>query len=1199
MPAPRRDILKAIGVGSAGALLPSLLPAAAAQAAPTGQPASAAGRRPVAGQVDISLDGVWRFATDPGRTGEANGFATAAFNDAAWASQQVPGNWDVHDSYANYRGVAWYRDRVASPAVVAGQVVRLRFQAVYYHAKVWFNGTYLGEHKGGYTAFEHDVTALLATSGDNVIAVAVDNSYTVGAWWPWGGFSRSVQFTVNDAVRVERQHVITNVNLTGPTAQLQNWITVSNRSTSARTVTLTGVVANAAGTALAGVTVPSVQVNVPAGGSAEGLLTVNLPAGSFALWGLDSPNLYTFTTSASASNSVKHAVADRFGLRTIAVSGTSLLLNGEPVRLNGYNRVGDDRIVGATEPTYLMRRDLDRMKASGANLSRIHHVPQAPELLDYADEKGMLLIEEIPIWGSGANLNPAEPATVGQLTEMIRRDYNHPSIIAWSVANEILGASAAGRTYVQSMINLGRNTLDSTRLYTYVSNSFGDAATGADEALQYTDFACINMYGGFAGGVDHVHGLYPTKPIFVSEYSSDSFTFPITREDVDFTTTSDSAATAFPSRPYVIGSAHWTFNDYRSSFGGTSPNQVRGWGIQNVWGQLKRAYAELQATNAPIRSLQVTTSAGAGGRLSLFTLTPRGPLAVDAPSHVLRGYRLAWQVTDAAGRVVDGRLIELPDIAPGSAPITGGVGWTDPGSAVGQRLTLLSPLGYEVAVVNADLRPPATPTGVSTVAADGALRVAFSPVAGALGYTATATAGATVLTSVDTSNPYVDLTGLANGVSYQVSVRARNSSGSSLPSAPVTGTPSAAALGLPPRWQDLAPIPGGLVAGFMTVPSATNYQVEVVAGGTVVRDYLTTLKASTRVEGLAAGQQHSVRIRARSASGVISAWSEPRVGTPQGAGALPVVTVHGALRGDDAIGVRITADRHAERHEIAVTGGPTVLIEAAALDLLPLSGLDADRDYQLAVRTKSPAGWSAPVTVNARTRVTAPSTAPGAPASLTSSTSGGLTTLSWAAVSGAEGYLISVDQCGSETRVAAVAGVTSFGLGTSSAAAGQTYRVRAVNGAGVGPASPAHLVPGTPGPRQVTLTVADTQPNCSGVIGYTESGTWSASALTGVDGTPSRYTNEPGAFATWRPTIVAAGSHRVEVFVPANPSSTTSATYAVTHTGGVASVTINQVTQSGAWVTLGVWSMAAGVGNVRSTFSGNYLRSNAIRCTPA
>jgi beta-galactosidase len=1199
MPAQRRDILKAIGVGSAGALLPVTLAGTAASAAPTGQPASVAGRRPVAGQADISLDGAWRFATDPGGTGTASGFATSAFNDAAWAVQQVPGNWDTQDSYAGYRGLAWYRDRVAGPAIVAGQVVRLRFEAAYYQAKVWFNGSYLGEHKGGYTAFEHDVTALLAPTGDNTIAVAVDNTYSIGAWWPWGGFSRSVSFTVNDAVRIERQHVITTVDLTGPTAQLKNWITVSNRSTSARTVTLTGTVTNAAGQPLPGVTVPSAQVSVPAGGAAEGLLTVNLPAGSFALWGLDTPNLYTFTTSASVGGAVKHTVADRFGLRTVTVSGTSLLLNGEPVRLNGYNRVGDDRIAGATEPTYLLRRDLDRMKASGANLSRIHHVPQAPELLDYADEKGLLIIEEIPVWGSGANLNPADPVTVGQLTDMIRRDYNHPSVIAWSVANEIQGASAAGRTYVHDVIELARTTLDSSRLYTYVSNSFGSATTGADEALQYTDFACINMYGGFAGGVEHVHGLYPTKPIFVSEYSSDSFTFPITREDVDFTTTSGSAATAFPSRPYVIGSSHWTYNDYRSNYSGTSPNQVRGWGIQNVWGQLKRAYSQLQATNAPVRGLAIVTSAGSGGRLSLLTVTPRGALSTDAPAFTLRGYRLAWQVTSASGQVLDGRLIELPDIAPGAAPITIGVGWTDPGTAVGQRVTLLSPLGYEVAVGVADLRPPAAPTITAVVAADGAARVAFTPVAGALGYTATATAGGTVLTSIDTANPFLDLTGLANGTQYQISVRARNGSGASLPSAPVGVTPAAAALRLPPRWQELAAAPGALVAGFMTVVDATGYQVEVSAGGTVVRDYTTTLKASTRIDGLAAGQPHSVRIRARTAAGVLTAWSEPRTATPLGATAPPALTVHGALRGDDALGVRITADPRAERHEIAVNGGPTVLVEAAALDLLPLTGLLADTDYQLTVRTRSATGWSAPAVVTARTRPAAPTGVPAAPTSVTSSTTGGQTTLSWSAVPAAEGYLITVDQCGTEVRTGTVAGATSLALGAAGAAAGLSYRVRAVSVAGTGAPSAAYLVPGTPGPRQVTLTVAGTGPDCNGVIGYTESGTWLASALTGVDGTPSRYTGTAGSYAVWRPTLAAAATYTVEVWVPANPSSTTAATYAVTHAGGVASVTINQVTQSGGWVALGAWAMAAGTGNVRTTFSGGFLRTNALRFTPA
>ena len=590
--------------------------------------------------------------------------------------------------------------------------MRLRFEAVYHRARVWFNGVYLGEHSGGYTPFEFDVTSRLQST--NTVVVAASNTYTIGAWWPWGGISRSVSLTVDAAVRIERQHVIATPDLSTGAGSVVNWVTLSNAGAAAKTVTVRSTYPW--GT-------PTTTVTVPARGTAEARLDSTVAAGGYELWGLDRPTLYTCDTTVMDGSTLLHGKVDRFGFRKVEVRGTAVHLNGEQIRLNGYNRVGDDRVAGATEPTYLVRRDLDRMKAAGAGLMRIHHVPQTPELLDYADEIGMLLIEEIPVWGSGANLDPANETTRAELRDMIRRDYNHPSIVAWSVANEIRGASEEGRTYVREMIAYIKSTLDSTRLCTYVSNSFGDAATPAAEALQYTDFACINMYGGFAGGGDHVHGLYPDKPIFISEYSSDSFTFPTSREDVDFRTTSDAAATVFPGRPWIVGSSHWTFNDYRSSFGGTSPNQVRGWGIQNVWGQRKRAYAQLQATNAVVRGLGITTSSG----LSLLTLNPRGALNGDAPARVLRGHRLAWQVTDAQGAVIDGRIVPLPDIAPGAATLQRAVRWTDPGTAVRQRLTLLAPSGHEIAAVTLDARVPSAPVIRQVIAANGAVRSRLRP----------------------------------------------------------------------------------------------------------------------------------------------------------------------------------------------------------------------------------------------------------------------------------------------------------------------------------------------------------------------------------------------------------------------------------------------------------------------------------------
>ncbi|MET7420429.1 glycoside hydrolase family 2 TIM barrel-domain containing protein [Dactylosporangium sp. NPDC005555] len=1134
----RRDVLKLIGAGTAGALLPLSL----------GTPAHAAG------SVVVPLDGAWRFATDPGNTGEAAGWATPGFNDAGWATLQIPGNWDVHDAWAGYRGWGWHRRTVAAPAITAGQVVRLRFEAVYYRARVWFNGVYLGEHSGGYTPFEFDVTSRLAAT--NTIVVAASNTYSIGAWWPWGGISRSVSLTVDAPVRIERQHVIATPDLTSGTGTVVNWVTLSNAGATARTVTVRSTFPWGA---------PSTTVTVPARGTVEARLDSGVSAGGYALWGLDRPTLYTCETTVVEGSAVLHGKTDRFGFRKVEVRGTAIHLNGEPIRASGYNRVGDDRVAGATEPTYLVRRDLDRMKAAGAGLMRIHHVPQTPELLDYADEIGMLLIEEIPVWGTGANLDPANEVTRAELRDMIRRDYNHPSIVAWSVANEIRGTSAEGLTFVREMIAYIKSSLDSTRLCTYVSNTYAGASTPTGEALQYTDFACLNMYGGFAGNVDHVHGLYPDKPIFVSEYSADSFTFPTSREDVDFRTASD--ASAFLSRPWVVGSSLWTFNDYRSSFGGTSPDQVRGWGIQNVWGQRKRAYAQLQTTNSPVSGLAVTTSGG----LSLLSLSA-------GTSRILRGHRLAWQVTDASGAVLDGRIVPLPDIAPGSGTVQRAVRWTDPGTAVRQRLSLLAPSGHEVAVSTSDLRAPAAPVIRSVVAADGAVRVVFDRVADADGFRVLTSTG---VTSADTINGFADVTGLANGVAVQVRVVAFNGFGVSAASAPSSVTPSGT-LALPPRIQDVVPVSGGLVLGFIVAPGATDHQVEVLDGPS----FTTSLKGSVRI--VTTGT--SVRIK-----GSNTVWSS--FAAPAGGFA-----VQGVLAADDRLAVRIAPDPFAERYEVTATGGGRTVVrvvESSAVELLTVTGLVADATHQVSVRCGTATGWSAPVVVSARTTVVLPTGAPATPTGLSSSTSGGVTTLVWSAVPGAAGYLVSASDCGSAATSVVVTGTTLV-LGAQGSVAGVAYRVTAVGEGGTSAASPGYVVPGTPGPRQVTVTPLDTAVDCAGAVRFRETGTWLASSLAGVDGTPSRYSNTAGSTATWAPTLRAAATYRVEIWVPPNANSATAASYQVTHAGGTASFTVDQVAVGGTWHTLGTWSFAQGTaGKVVLTAGTTFARANAVRFTPA
>jgi beta-galactosidase len=923
-----------------------------------------AGHQVLAGRTTTSLGGAWRFATDPDGTGESAGFPAERFDPADWDTLRVPGNWDVHDRYATYRGAAWYRRDLTGPSLGDGQVARLRFEAVYHDATVWLNGTRLGEHAGGYTPFEFDVTGLLRPGKRNVVVVRADNTYEVGAWYPWGGISRSVSLTVDPAVRIERQRVDARPDLATGRASVTTTVTVGNAGDTDRTTWLGGSLSSVDGRLMA--SLPAEQVTVRAGQTVDVTLAATLSPGSYRLWELDHPVLYR--SNVALAGSAPHAISDRFGIRSVEVRGTGFFLNGEQVRLNGYNRIGDDRVEGNVEPAYLVRRDIDRMKAAGANLMRIHHVPQAPEVLDYADEKGLLLIAEVPVWGKAFNLDlDANPQPLGELAEMVHRDANHPSVFAWSVANEIAGNTEPGKEFVRRMIDRTRE-LDPSRLVTYVSNTYGQVDTPDQEAMQYTDFLAINAYGGFGDAVDIAHRLYPDRPVFLSEFSTDGYEFTTTREDLDFTTDSPAAVQDLRTRPYAMGGAQWTFNDYRSTFRGSSPNQVRGWGVQTIWGEQKAGYAQMRAANSPVRELTVRSAGGGTERESALRVTPRGTSDVDLPAFTLRGYRLAWQATDAEGRVLDGRILPLPDLAPGADPVTHTISWRDAGgAAVSERLTLLSPTGYEVAVTETALLAPAAPRITQTVPASGAARVVFDRVPGATSYRVEARAGDTVRSVTTERNTFADLTGLADGTAYQVTVAAVDERGATA-SAPVTLTPGGGAL--PPRLQALTGVEGGLVLGFVGAAGQTAWDIEVSDGsdGSDTKVVRTTSVGASRIEGLAADRTYTVRLRAISGAAT-SAWSERLTGRPLSAPTAPRLA--GALSGTDSVAVRLTPAPRAIEYDLTATppaGRPVrATVRASAVDLLVVSGLAENTEYTVSVRVRTAHGLSAPSTVTTRT----------------------------------------------------------------------------------------------------------------------------------------------------------------------------------------------------------------------------------------
>jgi beta-galactosidase len=1155
------------------------------------------------GQSSISLDGDWSFITDPDGTGVSAGHPLPETSTESWRTQRVPGNWDLHDGDSRYEGAAWYRRTFQSGNLSAadGERAWITFGAVYNDATVWLNGAKLGSHTGGYTPFRFDVTDYLI-DGDNTLVVLADNSFQQGAWWSWGGISRSVALVKTGEVTVDRQQIVATPDLQTGTATVESSVFLRNAGDAARAVSLHGAITDAdtGQVILDGL---HTEVSVPAGGTATGLLSAQLPAGSFELWGMDDPNLYRLELTVDSPAAADDAAqSDRFGIREFRIDGTRMLLNGEVLKLAGGNRVSDDPVNGNVEPTWVVRRDLDRMKASGMNLARIMHYAQSPELLDYADEIGMLLIDEVPVWGTARKLERDIGQIQQEMREMVERDFNHPSIFAHSVANEIESNLPHGVEYLRKMADFSHQ-IDPSRFVTHANNKVERAETTSAEqdGTQFMDFASINLYGGYATGPDKMHRYYPDKPLFISEYSPDGFTFPVSRETLDFSTGADTTSANFKSRDFVFGWSQWTFNDYRSDHTGSSENLVRGWGNADVWGRLKAAYDETQTANAPVASFSLTgVAVGDGGGLGVVGITPSGAVPGAGPANILRGYRVTVQAFDDQGAVIGGNMIDLPEIAPGAEPLRVPVSWS--GSAASHvRATLLSPTGYEVAVSTADAAAPAAPEISEIIEASGAIRVRFTDAAGIGTYRVVATAPDGTSRMKQTRELFADIDGLVDGTTYALTVAAV-SSGLVGSAREATATPGGG-LALAPRVINAEPVNGGVVLGYSSQVRDGWFEVRVTdaASGEVVSTYRTQSRPGTHAEGLPAGVTVDLRLRQITKDGEpVSVWSEALRATPLGHDASPKPRVRGLIAGTETAGIVLDPANRTERYRVGVRGpgvDTELVVERAGVDLIPVTGLRADSDYTITMVAEGPTGASSPWSGSVRTGVAAGEGPATVPSGVRVTNRGNDAFLIWEA-SDADGYVVTGQRCGESSSTTVIE--AEMGLGRLGERPG-VYTVAAIRGPSVSEPSAPVTVPGQERCPLIVST-ADRSARADGSIPFEGAGGWLASGLTGPGDHPSVYAElpkTPGATATWTaPKAAKDVTYRIEAALPVSTTSSTAASYAITSADGLKTVRVDQVGRGGAWVDLGEYRFRAGdQPKVVLTGSGGFLRASALRLT--
>ena len=384
-------------------------------------------------------------------------YATAAFNDSAWRSLDLPHDWGVEgpfDSHLKgdtgrlpYWGVAWYRRHLAISAADAGRRIALQIDGAMSYSTVWLNGHLVGGWPYGYASYQVDLTPYLRTGGDNVLAVRLDNPSDSSRWYPGGGIYRNVWLLKTSPVHVAHWGTyLTTPHVSPGEATVALQVAVQNDAAAAAVVQVhtelyeLGRSGTRAGDVVAASGIATLRV-APGGKGSD--VRQSIQVGHPMLWSPRSPYRYVAVTTVTQNGQPIDVYETPFGIRTIAFDpDRGFILNGSVLRLNGVCDHADLGALGTAINGRGLERQLEILQEMGCNAIRTSHNPPAPELLDLCDRMGFVVMDEaFDCWELAKRpqdyhlLFPDWHAA--DLRAMMRRDRNHPSIVMWSIGNEI------------------------------------------------------------------------------------------------------------------------------------------------------------------------------------------------------------------------------------------------------------------------------------------------------------------------------------------------------------------------------------------------------------------------------------------------------------------------------------------------------------------------------------------------------------------------------------------------------------------------------------------------------------------------------------------------------------------------------------------------------------------------------------------
>ena len=430
-------------------------------------------------RIITNFDSNWSFYQ-----GDASGAEKPDFNDNAWRKLNVPHDWSIEGENLKDNpgggtvgffptGVGWYRKSFNISSIKSDERYQIEFDGVYMNSTVWLNGKLVGNYPYGYSSFVHDLTPYIV-KGKNVIAVKVDNSQQPNSrWYSGSGIYRHVRLVKTKQIHFAHWSIF---NYTKSISDNNAVVVVEaaiNNNGGAKNGVIKHQVLDANNKVVAEV---SKELTLDNNAKQTQEITINNPA----LWDVDNPQLYTLRSLIIVSGKEVDREDNVLGVRTIEFDlDKGFLLNGKQVKMKGVNLHHDAGGVGAAVPLRIWERRFELLKESGCNAIRTSHNPPSPEFLDLCDRMGFLVMDEaFDEWVHGKNKYSYQiywnDWHEKDLTAMVCRDRNHPSVVIWSVGNEVYDQTdKIGGTVARELIGICHAN-DPTRLVTSGNDRIAD-----------------------------------------------------------------------------------------------------------------------------------------------------------------------------------------------------------------------------------------------------------------------------------------------------------------------------------------------------------------------------------------------------------------------------------------------------------------------------------------------------------------------------------------------------------------------------------------------------------------------------------------------------------------------------------------------------------------------------------------------------